>query len=469
MNGQRVLYRDSRSGRYWRRCFLSIFLVIMVVLTSVLLCSCGDKKQVPISLTIWHVYGEQTNSPLNDMIEEFNETVGLERGINIQVTKVSDTNTLHEAVLASAKGEPGTGALPDLFVAYPKTVLSMEQSDNLVDYREYFSKQELDLFLPEFLEEGMIDDALKILPIAKSTEILFVNKTLFDRFAATSGAKLEDLSTWEGLFDTAVRYKEMTGNSFFSADYHFDYFQVGIQSLGGNFFTDDGVNFDDTFRNVWDPFARAAVEGAIWLGNGYATEAIRTADAVAAVASSAGVLYYADEVTYSDNTSEAVEIIARPCPVFKNGSKSVMQRGAGLCTVKSTPEREQAAMIFLKWLTEPERNVEFVTKCGYMPVTKEAFTDYLPTAVSKLEDPKYRSLYGAYLETQDHYMFYTPPHLWFYLDVETRFEKNSRQELTEKALMYEESATSDMTPGEKEKLLKYLVTESCDDFERIMR
>ena len=50
------------------------------------------------------------------------------------------------------------------------------------------------------------------------------------------------------------------------------------------------------------------------------------------------------------------------------GEKLVLQRGAAFCTVKSTPEREQAAVTFLKWITEPQRNVEFVTQVGYMPV-----------------------------------------------------------------------------------------------------
>ncbi len=447
-----------------------IFLTICVIFAACL-CGCGSGgKEQPISLTIWHVYGEQTNSPFNDMIDEFNRTVGMEQGINIQVTKVSDTNTLHEAVLASAKGEPGAGSLPDLFVAYPKTVLSMEQSDNLVDYRDYMSGEQLEAFIPEFLEEGMIDNSLKILPIAKSTEVMFINKTLFDRFATTGNAQLEDLSTWEGLFDTATRYKETTGQSFLAADYHFDYFQVGVQSLKGDFFDDNGIRLDDTFRRVWNPFAEAAVDGAVWLESGYATEAIRTGDAVVVVASSAGVLYYADEVTYTDNTSEPIEIVVRPCPVFEGGTKSVMQRGAGICTVKSTPEREQAAMTFLNWLTEPERNVEFVTKCGYMPVMKQAFEDYLPNAIDRLEDPKYKSLYEAYLETQEEYEFYIPPQLPFYLDVETRFENNTRQELKEKALCYEEILKRDQTDANtKEELLQQYVNESYNDFEKVMQ
>ena len=58
-----------------------------------------------------------------------------------------------------------------------------------------------------------------------------------------------------------------------------------------------------------------------------------------------------------------------------------MQRGVGMCTVKSTPEREQACITFLKWLTEPACNVEFVTSLGYMPVTPTLSTFEYKTAI----------------------------------------------------------------------------------------
>ena len=133
-------------------------------------------------------------------------------------------------------------------------------------------------------------------------------------------------------------------------------------------------------------------------------------------------------MTYPDNCSESIEVIARPIPCFENGQKMVMQRGAGFCTVKSTPEREKAAAVFLKWLTEPENNVRFVTRAGYMPVTEEAF-DYLPDAIERLENPKYKSLYEAFVETQESYEFYTAPQLSGYLELETAYEKNIRSAL----------------------------------------
>ena len=74
---------------------------------------CGEKQE-PVTVTIWHVYGGETESPLNDLIDTFNETVGRAQNIRVQVGSVTNTNTIHEAVLASAYGEPGATALPDM-------------------------------------------------------------------------------------------------------------------------------------------------------------------------------------------------------------------------------------------------------------------------------------------------------------------------------------------------------------------
>ena len=394
---------------------------------------------MPTTITVWHVYGGQADSPLNDLIEQFNQTVGKEQKINVQVTSVSNTNTIHELVLSAANEEPGTSELPDLFISYPKTVMALPDDSILVDYRDYFTEDELSAFLPAFLEEGTVHDRLVVLPVAKSTEIMFINKTIFDRFSQATGVTIEDLDTWEGLFQAAETYAAWTdaqtpdvpgdAKSMFVHDYYFNYFQVGAESLGEDFFQGDKLAFGPTFERAWETLAQAALRGGVWLKGGYATESIRTGDSIVSVASSASILYYSDVVTYPDNTSEDITIISRPCPVFEDGEKLVMQRGAGFCTVRSTPEREQAAVTFLKWLTEPEHNVEFVTRTGYMPVTKTAFEQELPKAIEGLESAKYASLYQAYLDTQANYEFYVPPQLETYLSLETTLEDQVRAQL----------------------------------------
>lgn len=61
-----------------------------------------------------------------------------------------------------------------------------------------------------------------------------------------------------------------------------------------------------------------------------------------------------------------------------------MQRGAGICLTKSDPEEKRRKKKFVKWLTEPEKNVQFVTSVGYMPVTEKAF-ELLPEAITILQ------------------------------------------------------------------------------------
>ena len=139
-------------------------------------CIKQSSKKEPVTVSIWHVYGGQVSSPLNDIIDEFNSTVGREKGIYVQVTSVSNTNSIHEAVLAASNNELGASELPNMFVSYPKTVVALKDSNILVDYRDYFSEEKLSEFVPEFIEEGMIDGKLNILPLAKSTEIMFINK-----------------------------------------------------------------------------------------------------------------------------------------------------------------------------------------------------------------------------------------------------------------------------------------------------
>lgn len=422
----------------WKR---FIVLVLVVALTQVMMaCNKKETENSPITITVWHVYGEQTSSPLNDMIDTFNETVGREKGIRVQVNVVSNTSDIHESVLRAANHEPGAGELPDMFISYPKTVLALPDKDILVDYHDYFTEEELSDYIPEFIEEGEIDGKLMVFPIAKSTEVLFVNKTIFDRFAAEVNVSLSDLSTWEGLFAVSKQYYEWTdaktpdipndGKAFLVNDYHFNYYQVGVASLGENFFEDEGTGIkdSDTLERIYRLYADAAIGGAVWLGDGFATEALRTGDVVCSVASSASVLYYDDYVVYPDNTKEQAEFIAMPVPVFEGGEKLVMQRGAGFCTVKSTPEKERAACVFLEWLTDPENNVPLVTSLGYMPVTNEAF-DRMPEAILTIENPKYKSLYEAFVETQKNYRFYSAPKYDNYLSLETKVESFSRSKM----------------------------------------
>ena len=417
-----------------KKIFFAVFLF-----GSLLLAGCAlyfQRKEQPVTISIWHVYGAQTDSPLNDFIQTFNETVGKEQGIQVEVSMVSNNKNIHKDILAAANHDPGASQLPDIFVAYPQTVLALPDENILVDYRDYFTQEELSAFIPAFLRDGEVNGRLVCLPVAKSTELLFVNQTAFDRFSAATGVPLEQLSTWEGLFAAAGEYAAWTdsqtpdrpgdGKALLVHDFHFNYFQVGVQSLGESFFDGENIAFGPAFEKIWDPYARACLSGGVWLRGGYATDPLRTEESIVSVASSASVLYFSNEVIHPDNIAEQIRLTVLPCPVFEDGQKMVMQRGAGMCTVKSTPEREKAAVTFLKWLTEAECNTRFAVKAGYMPVTQEAFDVYLPRELQNLTEQKYQELYKAFQQTQREYTFYSAPQLEGYLETENLFEEQIR-------------------------------------------
>ena len=425
-------------------------------------CFASPSKEQPITLDIWHVYGAQTDSPLNDFIRVFNETVGKEQGIQVEVSMVSNNKNIHKHILAAANGDPGASQLPDIFVAYPQTVLAMPDESILVDYRDYLTEEELAEFLPAFLQNGEVKGRLVCLPVAKSTELLYVNQTAFDRFSAATGVPLEQLTTWEGLYSAAQQYAAWTdsqtpdrpndGKALFVHDFHFNYFQVGVQSLGEEFFNGEEIAFGPAIEKAWYPYAKARLSGGVWLRDGYATDPLRTEDAIVSVASSASVLYFSNEVIHPDNVTEQVQLTVLPCPVFEDGERMVMQRGAGMCTVKSTPEREEAAITFLKWLTEAECNTRFAVSAGYMPVKQEAFARYLPQEIETLTEQKYRELYRAFQQTQQEYEFYSAPQLESYLETENAFEDQVRRCLRSQREKVEASA--DQAEGYLEDMAK---------------
>ena len=122
----------SRSMEYKHKIKMLIILLLLVFCAGCSDANVSDSQ--PITIELWHVYGAQTDSPLNDLIEVFNNTVGKKEGIQVEVTMVSNNNNIHKDIIAAANNETGAPDLPDIFVAYPKTILAMPDDNILVDY-----------------------------------------------------------------------------------------------------------------------------------------------------------------------------------------------------------------------------------------------------------------------------------------------------------------------------------------------
>ena len=376
-----------------------LFLLLLIFSISIC-CLSGCKKSEldknkPVTLTMWHVYGEQADSPMNRLIDEFNETVGVEKGIIINVTAMSNASKIGEKLLDAHNKIPGSAEMPDLFFAHKSNVLELG-TDCLLDWNEYFSEKELSAYIPEFLEDGTAAGKLSVFPVSKSTHLLFIAGGQFERFSADTGVTYEALSTWDGFFDAAAKYYDWSGGKPFCAlDYPLRAIELAAAESGaGNIFADNGF-YDPSnviFKQTFIKFADSLAKGHIMLSNLYSNTQVMTGEVVAGIGSSAAILYYNDTVTYEDGTSEPMNPEILPLPA-ENGKKPyITQAGVGLCAYKTTSQKAEASAIFAKWLTEPERNLEFVCQTGYMPVTNGAF-DKIDDYHFKTAD--YEKLYAA--------------------------------------------------------------------------
>jgi len=80
-----------------KRQLTALFLSISMLLLLLTGCAGSSAKlgpKNPVTLTMWHVFGSQTESPMNDMVEEFNHTAGKEKGITINITSVSNSSDI---------------------------------------------------------------------------------------------------------------------------------------------------------------------------------------------------------------------------------------------------------------------------------------------------------------------------------------------------------------------------------------
>jgi multiple sugar transport system substrate-binding protein len=66
---------------------------------------------------------------MDAMVDEFNQTVGSERGIIISVTSISSSNALHDKLVMIANGDAGAPEMPDIATTNPKTAVILAEKD----------------------------------------------------------------------------------------------------------------------------------------------------------------------------------------------------------------------------------------------------------------------------------------------------------------------------------------------------
>ena len=417
--------------------FMKKTLALLLSLTFALFCfsGCSERSLLnpknPVTLTLWHTYGEQADSPMNRLVSEFNKTIGKEKGIVISVKLMSSAGKIGGQLAEAQSGAPGALDMPDLFFCHNSDAAKLG-AENLLNWNDYFTDEERAGFVSDFLADGMIDERLVIFPVSKSTHVLYISDREFSRFSAATGATYSDLATWDGFFRTAEKYYEYSGKPFCAFDYVQRAVELNAIEKGAkpdDLYKNGYYDFDNaTLKASYMQFAETLAKGHIMIAELYSNTHVMTGDVPCGAGSSAAVMYYNDTVTYPDNTSEPMELKILPLPQNENCPKYATQAGVGLCAYKTTDQKAEAASVFAHWLTEGKRNLAFVAETGYMPVRNDAYK-----ALESYSFPKesYKELYLALTEIRNTQTFLREPNfVGYYNKVNTLYDELRRVQTT---------------------------------------
>lgn len=386
------------------------YILMAALLTGILLSGCSKTEPVgaaktdqanPIKIVVWHYYNGTQKSAFDKLISEFNSTRGKEIGIFVESHNKGNVMELEKAVMASITKEVGSEHMPNIFSSYADTAYEIEKTGELADISPYFMEEELDEYVDSYIEEGRIgaEGELKIFPTAKSTEVLMVNKTIWDEFSTETGANIEALDTLEGMAETAELYYNWTdgktpdiandGKAFYGRDAMANLFYIGSMQMGIELFQMENqtvkLNVDrEVMKRIWDTHYIPYIKGYYGAYGRFRSDDVKVGELVAYTGSIASASYFPDNVEIDDD-SLSIECMVKPAPVFAGSKPYIIQQGAGMLISKGTREEEEASCAFLKWFTEAENNLKFGYTSCYLPVKKKANSKALLDKVIKEE------------------------------------------------------------------------------------
>ena len=346
-----------------------------------------------INVDFWHARGQTSYDPIQQIINEFNIYYP-----NIQVTQTSmgDFTTLREIVISSIESDKlptivqTSASDTALYLTYDivqelesyvqsnNSILLVNDSEQIVGLKE----QELNNYIDGFMEECRSFDSfgtLYSLPFTKSTEVLFYNKTIFDKYGYSVPQTWDDILAICEDYVTRPEYqnlvKEGKNTAVFSIDSQANLFITLTQQWGGEY-----TKFDASGKGVYafdnsqskaamvffkENFDKGYFASATHFGADYSSEPFKAQQCIMTIGSSAGASY---NVPYD----KSFEVGVTTYPQKDMNNPQVVQQGTNVSLFKCTnPQEELAGWLFMKFLTNYESSLEIATETAYMPIRKD--------------------------------------------------------------------------------------------------
>ncbi len=355
-----------------------------------------------VTIKFYHTMGSNLTDVLNPYIEEFNK---LYPNIHIEHEQVGGYDDVRDQI----KTELTVGNQPNIAYCYPDHValyniaravvtlddliasdIEVKRADGTTETLGMTEAQIAD-FIEGYYNEGKQfgDGLMYTLPMSKSTEVLYYNKTFFD------ANNLSVPKTWDELEALCAQIKTIDPNCIpLGYDSEANWFITMTEQYGNPYTTASG---DDHFLFNNDANKQFVKKFREWYQNDYITTqeiygaytsglfiAQTGTRSYMSIGSSAGATHQRPAMV---NNEYPFEVGIATIPQVNAENPKVISQGPSLCIFKdANPQEVIASWLFVKYLTTTvEFQAEFSMASGYVPVLKsvaqnEVYADYLNNA-----------------------------------------------------------------------------------------
>ena len=381
---------------------IAIALTLVMVLGMFALTGCGKNNAsnafvVPeegfnlnetVDITFTHTMGAKLQEVLNTYIEEFNK---IYPNINITHQSAGGWSDINGQINTEIAG----GTQPNIAYCYPDHVAmyniakSVVTLDNLIasDVKLGDSDEIIGLtdaqkadFIESYYNEGLVygDNQMYTMPLNKSTEVLYYNKTFFE------ANNLSVPTTWDELWAVCEKIKAIDPDCYpLGYDAEDNWFITLCEQMdtdftsaenGGEYLfnNDENKAFVKKLREMYKKgyFTTQELYGS-YTSNLFVEQT--DTNCYMCVGSSGGASYQMSNNDTTDGTY-AFEVGVAPIPQYSQDNRKVISQGPSLCILKganTTDQQVLASWLFVKFLcTNIEFQAEFSMTSGYMPVIK---------------------------------------------------------------------------------------------------
>ncbi|UCG00100.1 MAG: ABC transporter substrate-binding protein [Spirochaetaceae bacterium] len=354
-----------------------------------------DVDPTGVEITYWHQFTRFQQETLEALVEEFNNT----NQWNIKVTAEfgGRYNDLYNKMVTAI----AAGRVPDLVAAYQNEAAAYQVSGALVDINDYIDDPQWGLgeersdYFEGFLQQDVnaqFGGSRLGFPPNRSLELLYYNLDWLKQMGFSAPPK-----NWDEFYQMCKKATDPAKNQYgYAINTGASNVFGQVISRGGEVAKADGSGYTYNTRQMKDSMAfmkKLYDEGASRkIAEQYGEQNdFANWKVLFTMSSTAGLPYYAGSVAKGEQGPFDWSVGAVP---HTTARPALDIYGASVSIPKSTPQRQLAAWLLVKYLTQPGPQAKWVEATNYFPVRKST-AEQLGTYLSK--NPNYKTAYDLLL------------------------------------------------------------------------